>query len=176
MIIRHTSQIGEPVIRKKALRVKDVQSVKTKKMVRDLIDSMRYHQLVGMAAPQIGISAQIFVTEIRKTETRKNPKQLDHLRVFINPRIIHVSKKQETDYEGCGSVADAQLFAPVQRPNMVTIEALNEYGEVFILEAKGLLARVIQHEFDHLQGKVFLDRVRVTTAILDRQNYISRQK
>lgn len=172
MIIRRASQIGEPVIRKKVLRVKDMRAAKTKKIVRDLVDSMRFHQLVGMAAPQIGIGAQIFVTEIRKTATRKKLKQLDGLRVYINPRIIHTSKKQEIDYEGCGSVAQAQLFAPVRRPASVTIQAFDEEGKLFVLEAKGLLGRVIQHEYDHLQGKVFLDRVESSTTILDRQSYI----
>lgn len=132
---------------------------------------MRFHQLVGMAAPQIGVSKQIFVTEIRKTATRMKLKQLDTVRVFINPRIIHASKKQKIGYEGCGSVAQAQLFAPVSRSRRVVIEALDENGKPFRLEAQDLLARIILHECDHLQGRVFLDIVKNTRTILDRQSY-----
>lgn len=172
MIIRHASQIGEPVIRKKSVRVVNARSAKTQKVVQDLIDSMRYHQLVGMAAPQIGVSQRIFVTEIRKTATRKTVKQLDSLRVFINPRIIHRSQQHSNDYEGCGSVAEATLFAPVRRPSAVTIQGVNERGEPFQLKATGLLARVLQHELDHLNGVVFLDHLRDGALVLDRQGYL----
>lgn len=172
MIIRQAAQIGEPVIRAKAKRVSNVGVPSTKKIIRDLIDSMRHHQLVGMAAPQIGIGVQIFVTEIRRTATRKRPNQLDGVRVFINPRIVSISKKQVFGYEGCGSVAHAQLFAPIQRPKSVAVQAFNERGELFSLQATGLLARVIQHEYDHLQGRVFLDLVKDTRKIIDRQIYV----
>jgi len=85
MIIKNATQIGNPVIRAKAKPVKLATSPRTKKIVRDLIDSMRYHGLVGMAAPQIGISLRVFVTELRETNVRR-AKDADVVRVFINPK------------------------------------------------------------------------------------------
>lgn len=165
MVIKHATQVGNPVIRKKSKLVVDVESTATKKVVRDLVDSMRYHSLVGMAAPQIGENLRIFVTEIRVTKLRKNDKESgsDDLRVFINPRIISLSKKQEKGWEGCGSVSEANLFGKVSRPAAVEIEAFDEKGQKFSLKAKGLLARVIQHEFDHLDGVLFVDKADTKT-------------
>jgi peptide deformylase len=118
---------------------------------------MRATNLVGMAAPQVGENLRIFVTEVRKTKFRKL-ENLDALRVFVNPKIVRNSAKFVSDHEGCGSVAESGLFARVSRPEHLRVRALNEKGESFILETGGLLARIIQHEMDHLDGKVFLDR------------------
>lgn len=173
MIVRNTTQVGNEVIRRKAKLISRTPSASTRKTVRKLIDSMRYHGLVGMAAPQIGISQRIFVTEIRKTNVRK-PKEADPVRVFINPRIISRSKNQIFAYEGCGSVANAGLFGKVGRSGAVTIRALNEKGERFSLRATGLLARIIQHEYDHLEGKIFLDRSSDTKSLMSREEYLKR--
>ena len=112
MVINHTTQVGNPIIRRKARRV-PLSSKTTRKIVRNLIDSMRYHGLVGMAAPQIGISRRIFVSEIKKTKTRSQ-RETDLVRVFVNPRIISFSRKQVFGYEGCGSVANSGLFGNVR--------------------------------------------------------------
>jgi len=173
MIIARATQIGNPLIRKKAKPVRPVVSARTKKIVRDLTDSMRYHGLVGMAAPQIGIGLRIFVSEARKTATR-NPKKEDGLRVFINPKIIHVSKKKVSDYEGCGSVAHAGLFGLVARPAGVTVSAFDLAGKKYTLVAKGLLARIIQHEMDHLNGVVFLDRMKDMKTIRTREEFVRK--
>lgn len=158
MIVRKASQVGHPVIRAKAKAVKDITGKETKRIVQNLIDSMRHHDLVGMAAPQIGVGARIFVTEIRNTAFRKdNGKNGDSLRVFINPKITEYSTKTNKGWEGCGSVVSGELFAKITRPARVTVTAHNERGERFTLEAKDLLARIIQHEIDHLNGKLFID-------------------
>ena len=171
MIIRKATQVGSPLIRAKAKKVSDPKTKETKEVIQNLIDSMRHHELVGMAAPQIGSELRIFVTEIRETTLRKGDSQAntDSLRVFINPRIISCSRKQSKGWEGCGSVASANLFGKVMRPVSLKIEALNEKGEKFQLEAKNLLARVIQHEIDHLNGIVFTDKA-------DTKTYMSREE
>src|SRR5690606_35100001 len=112
-----------------------------------LVDSMRHHELVGMAAPQIGKPIRVFVTEVRKTKLRKGEgiEDVDPLRVFINPRITSLSKSTQKGWEGCGSVASAGLFGQVQRPSSLSIEAFDENGMKFNLKANKLLARVIQH-------------------------------
>lgn len=173
MIKPKTTQIGNPVIRTKSKRVRKVCNPSVQKIVKDLVDSMRFHGLVGMAAPQIGSNLRIFVTEIRKTKTRK-PKERDPLRVFINPRITSFSKSKSIGYEGCGSIAFGQLFGPVKRSKSVIIKAQDREGEHFTLRAEGLLARVIQHEMDHLNGIVFLDRVTDIKKLMDREEYLKR--
>jgi peptide deformylase len=171
MIVKHATQIGNPVIRRRSKVVPRVSAPEIKRIAKNLIDSLRYHGLVGMAAPQIGINLRIFVTEIRKTQTR-NPKEADAARVFINPKIVKRSRAQEEDYEGCGSVAYAGLFASVARSRTVTVEAFNEKGKKFTLQAAGLLARVIQHENDHLDGIVFLDRLPDMESVTSREELI----
>jgi peptide deformylase len=148
-----------------------VASKATKKIVRDLVDSMRHHDLVGMAAAQIGINERIFVSEIRETKAR-SARVLDPVRVFINPKIVRFSAKKVFGYEGCGSVASAGLFGNVKRAESVIIHATDEKGEKFALHASGLLARIIQHEFDHLEGKVFLDRMADMKSLMGREEYL----
>jgi peptide deformylase len=170
MAVKQAIQVGNPVIRAKTKQVKGQVVTNIKKVIRDLTDSMREHNLVGMAAPQIGESLRIFVTEIRKTKFRKD-EELDELRVFINPKIIETSSKQSKDWEGCGSVAESGLFAKVARPESISVEAINESGEKFSLKAKSLLARVIQHEMDHLDGVLFIDKADLATA-MSRNEYL----
>lgn len=172
MVIKHATQVGNPIIRTKSKSVV-VSSKRNRIIVKNLIDSMRYHGLVGMAAPQIGINKRIFVSEIRKTKSRR-PRQLDLVRVFINPKILNLSREKVFDYEGCGSVAVSGLFGSVKRSRSVVVEAFDEKGKKFKLRANGLLARIIQHEFDHLEGKVFLDRLLNMKSILSREEYLRR--
>lgn len=171
MIIKNTTQVGNPIIRRKSRPVPRANSPATKRIVRNLIDSMRYHGLVGMAAPQIGIDLKIFVSEIRRTKTRK-PKESDPVRIFINPEIISRSRRQISGYEGCGSVASSGLFGKVRRPNEVVVAAFDEKGKKFKLRARGLLARIIQHENDHLNGMVFLDRMSSMKDLISREEYL----
>jgi peptide deformylase len=77
-------------------------------------------------------------------------------------------------YEGCGSVAYAKLFAPVRRPEKITIEALDENGNIFRLSADGMLARVIQHEFDHLNGIEFTEKITDMRKIMSSEEYRKR--
>ena len=160
MIIKNATQVGNPVIRKKAKNVANPKSKATKQIIKNLVDSMRHHE-----------NFRIFVTEIRETKLRKGntKKDIDSLRVFINPRIISSSKKKVNDWEDCGSVAFANIFGTVRRPISIIIGALDENGEKFQLKTRNLLARVIQHEMDHLNGIVFTDKA-------DTKSYMSRDE
>lgn len=146
-----------------------------KKVIKDLVDSMRSHGLVGMAAPQIGVNKRIFVTEIRKTKFRKK-EELDGVRVFVNPRITKYSKETYFADEGCGSVANSNLFAKVKRHKSIEVSALNENGEKVFVKMGGLLAHVIQHELDHLDGKVFLDREFDPKSLMSASEYLEYKK
>ncbi len=162
-MIKETVQVGNPLIRTKSKRVA-VPSAQTRKIVSALVESMRHHDLVGMAAPQIGSPTRIFVTEVRRTKVR-DPKSLDPLRVFVNPKIIHSSTREVLGWEGCGSVAFSGLFGKVRRPQSVTVRAQDIEGVSFELHASGLLARIIQHEVDHLNGTLFIDRASSKTLM-----------
>ena len=165
-MIKKAVQIGDPRVRakSKAVNLKDVKSKKIQNLIRDLTDSMRHYGLVGMAAPQIGINLNVFVTEIRKTKSRKNSIP-DPLRVFINPKFTKLSKKSEDMIEGCGSVDFGNLFGPVKRHVQVTMQAIDEKGDRFILTAENLLAEILQHEYDHLGGVLCIDRFTDTKKI-----------
>lgn len=170
MVIRNTTQVGNKLIRTRSVIVPPTSKA-VKKVIKDIIDSMRHHHLVGMAAPQIGKGMRIFVTEIRKTKFRDSRKDLGPLRIFINPELKSVSKKQTMGWEGCGSVAFANLFGMVKRPTSVVVEAYDPKGKKFKIKAKNLLARIIQHEMDHLNGVVFTDEASVKTY-MSRNEYL----
>lgn len=174
MIIKSVTQVGSPIIRNKSKRVETVTSPEIKKIIKDLTDSMRQSNLVGMAAPQIGHNLRIFVTEIRNTTLRKT-KELDKLRIYINPKIIEISKSKISEYEGCGSVASSGIFGKVPRPSQVTVSATDENNNKFKHKAKGLLARVIQHELDHLDGVIFLDKVTDKKSLMSKEEYIKNK-
>jgi len=112
--------------------------------------------LVGMSAPQIGVSKQIFMTQSRTTKYRNE--KLSQLKVFINPKIIRYSRQKQIGYEGCGSVAESNLFGEVKRSINIDIEYYSESGEKHKDTFEGFLARIIQHEIDHLNGVVFVDK------------------
>ncbi len=173
MIIKNITQIGNPTLNQKSKLVKKIDSKEVQRIIKDLIDSMRYHNLVGMAASQISEKLRIFVTEVRKTPYR-NPKDIDKLRIYINPKITWTSKKKVIIYEGCGSVAYAKLFAPVRRPEKITIEAFDEKGNKFRLKTGRLLSRVIQHEYDHLDGTEFTEKITDIKKIMSSEEYIKR--
>lgn len=169
MIIKDIVQIGNPILSQKSNPVTDFDSEETKRVIENLTDSVRFHDLIGMAASQIGEKLRIFVTEVRSTSYRNLEK--DKLRVYINPKITWFSKKQVVIYEGCGSVAYAKLFGPVERPESIIIEALDENGKKFELEADGMLARVIQHEYDHLDGIEFTEKITDMKKIMSSEEY-----
>ena len=169
MPARPILQLGDPRLSRKT-KLLAVGSPKTKKLVRDLIDTMQTTGLIGIAAPQIGESYRIFVTEVRKTKTRPG-NATDKLRVFINPEIVNQSSQKVPLYEGCGSVAEGLVFGPVKRSKAVTVRAFNEAGELFELRCNGLLARVILHEYDHLEGIEFLERMDNIKKLVGREYY-----
>lgn len=138
-------QEGNPVLRKKAEVVKNPASQEIRKLVSDMIVTMKEARGIGLAAPQVGRSLRIFTADVE-----------DKIYVFINPSVKDASSEKIPFEEGCLSIAET--WGPVVRPKKLTIKALNEEGESVKIRAKGLLARVIQHETDHLDGVLFTDK------------------
>ncbi|MCL6096307.1 MAG: peptide deformylase [Patescibacteria group bacterium] len=155
-MVRKVTEAGHPLLKKKNKPVKNVKTSIIKKLIKGLTDTMYKTGLIGIAAPQIAENYMVFITHPRNTRSRKLIRT-DKLRVYVNPRIIFKSKIQSIIYEGCGSLGD--VFGPVSRPKEVEVEALDENGKKFRLRANGILARVIQHEYDHLMGVEFIERV-----------------
>ncbi len=158
MAVRKVVQIGHPALKANNKEIKSFGSKTFKKLLKDLRDTMRKNELIGIAAPQIAENYKVFVTHPRNTKSRNLGKE-DIYRVYINPKIVNLSKEESIIYEGCGSVVNGNLFGPVQRPQKLTVEATNEKGERFQIMCDGILARVIQHEYDHLSGIEFLEKV-----------------
>lgn len=158
MATRDTLQIGDLRLKAPNKTVEKFTDSSVKQVIQDLIDTMRANELIGMAAPQIGENWKIFVTEPRETKFRMAD-QVDILRVYINPIILNSSKEESIIYEGCGSVLNGQLFGSVKRPKEITIEAFDQEGKKFRLTCDGILARVIQHEYDHLNGIEFTEKI-----------------
>lgn len=171
MAIREVIQIGDPRLKAENKIVSDFNDEKVKQVITDLVETMRSKELIGMATPQIGENYKIFVTEPRETKFRIGD-QTDTLRIYINPLIINFSEIKSTIYEGCGSVVNGQLFGPVARASEILIEAFDENGKKFQLTCDGILARVIQHEYDHLIGIEFTEIISDYKKIIDLNHYL----
>lgn len=117
-------------------------------LVRQMFATMDEADGVGLAAPQVGVEKRLFVVDTRKIGERI---------ALINPEIIGTSEKLSSYNEGCLSVPG--VFCDVVRPERVRVQAQDLDGKAFVLDASALLARVIQHENDHLDGKLFIDRL-----------------
>ena len=118
----------------------------TRKLISDMAETMYAAPGVGLAATQVDVREQIIVIDISETH--------DNLMVFINPEILASSGKVERE-EGCLSVPG--IYEDVTRAERVSVRALDAQGELFTLEAEGLLATCVQHEMDHLKGRVFVE-------------------
>lgn len=168
-MVRKLIQAGSPFLKQKNKVIKNFKSPKLKKLIKNLTDTMYKTELVGIAAPQIGENYLVFLTHPRNTKSRKLPKT-DKLRVFINPKIVSESKEKNLIYEGCGSLL-SELFGPVERPKEILVEAFNEQGRMFKLRCDGILARVVQHEIDHLNGIEFIEKVSDYRKIITGEYY-----
>ncbi len=145
MAIRNVRKIGDPVLNKVCKEVREVND-RTRELINDMFETMYESEGVGLAAPQVGILKRIVVIDV----TGEDPILL------INPEILSIDGEQ-TGYEGCLSVPGKT--GVVTRPNHVKVKAYNEDMEEFTLEGEELLARAICHELDHLDGKLYVDRV-----------------
>ncbi len=143
---------GDKILRKKAAKVSKVDN-KIIKLISDMFETMHNANGIGLAANQVGANKKIFVVDISMVEGYENTKPL----ALINPKIIVRSKETINYEEGCLSIPDQR--ADVIRPQKITIEFQDKDLITHTIEADELLARVMQHEYDHLQGILFTDLV-----------------
>jgi len=142
-------------LKKKCREVKEVTE-EIRSLGRDMIETMTESQGLGLAAPQVGELKRVIAVRLIKERTSEARIEVEP-RVFINPKIIKKSKEVELEEEGCLSFPG--LWLKIKRARRVEIEALNEKGDKIHLEAEGLPARILQHEVDHLDGILFIDRI-----------------
>ncbi len=146
--IRRLHLLGSPVLRQRATPVSVVDE-EVRQLVDDLFETMRAEGGVGLAANQVGVARRVAVVDVGADD----PSPL----VMINPRVVHTSAVVETAEEGCLSIPD--IYAEVERPLRVTLEALDRDGRPYKVELSEFKARAVQHEIDHLDGVLFLDRL-----------------
>lgn len=154
----------DPRLRKKGLSVKEVTD-EHRTLVRNMIETMYDENGIGLAAPQVGESLRLLVIDTRPTDEDGNPtseglteleQKVKQPIAIFNPEIL--VQKDVTDYEeGCLSVPG--FFETVQRANYVEVKGLDENGKELLIKTDGLLAICLQHEMDHLEGKLFIDRL-----------------
>ncbi len=139
--------LGDPVLREMCREVEAVDD-EVRTLVDDLLETMYAADGIGLAAPQIGVPLRVFVYDVRDDEIEPG--------VLVNPRIVESTGRQR-EVEGCLSIPG--LDEVVERSDRIVVEGLNREGEFVRVEADGLLSRCLQHENDHLDGILFIDRV-----------------
>jgi peptide deformylase len=139
--------LGDPVLRKETVPVAEVTD-ETRKLIADMFETMYASEGIGLAAPQVGRSERIAVVDVDAQRF-----------ALINPEVLGTSGGTDKSEEGCLSIPN--IYGDVTRPFTVTVRALNEQGEEYELTASELLGRCLQHEIDHLDGKLFIDYLSV---------------
>ncbi|GIX46303.1 MAG: peptide deformylase [Candidatus Tectimicrobiota bacterium] len=170
-MILKVARLGHPVLRQvaKPVPVEAISTPAMQQLIDSMIETMHEYDGVGLAAPQVHVSQQIFVMEVpagvRHSQTPPVP-----LSVYINPQITPLSEEQAEDWEGCLSIPDLRGLVP--RYTRLRLRAYDREGKPVEVIAEGFHARVIQHEVDHLQGHVYLDRMRDLRSLAFLEEFI----
>ncbi len=152
MAILDITTVPDPILRKKAHKVTDFGK-EFQELVKNMIDTMREAPGVGLAAPQVSVPMRLIVVEFGDEENEETPPKLY---VLVNPEIVSASEEKVIGIEGCLSVPD--LVGEVERHVRISVKGLNRHGKPVRINAEGWLARIFQHEIDHLDGIVYTDR------------------
>lgn len=147
-------EIGQnnPILRKKSQAIGKIDE-EIKVLAKNMIETLINNDGIGLAAPQIGKNIRLFVVSEKLSPAYRRGRKKQ---IFINPEIIKISKKTETGEEGCLSLPG--VFLPIKRAKSIKMKALDENGKKFSFKTKHLLARAIQHELEHLDGILIVDK------------------
>lgn len=164
MAVRDICRMGNPILRKVAEKVplEEIQTEEFKNLIRDMKDSMEHYGGIGIAAPQIGVSKQVCIIELDDNERYENEEEYPFT-VFINPVVKVLDEETEGFWEGCLSVPGLRGY--VERPRKISVDYYDEKAEKMHIETDTFLAVVIQHELDHLFGKLYIDRITDPTKL-----------
>lgn len=149
MAVLNICTFPDPILRARALPVTEFNG-ELQRLVEDMTETMYKAPGIGLAANQVGVSLQVLVVDLQRTDD-----QTGHL-VLVNPEVV-CAEGEITYEEGCLSVPE--FFATVKRHERLTVRGLDQFGKPLEIQASGLLAVVLQHEMDHLAGKLFIDRI-----------------
>ncbi len=163
------AKLGEKVLRKKAKKIKDISNPKIQKLIKDMLYSVNKNKGVGLAAPQVFSSVQLLIIASKPNARYPFAPKIKPL-VMINPKIIKKSKRKVKDWEGCLSIPG--IRAKVPRHIKIEVEYTTINNQKKLVVFKDFLARVFQHEYDHLIGKVYLDRVKDSKDIISEEIYL----
>ena len=164
MTLRKIVTLPEPVLRRKAKAVTTFDK-KLQATIEDMVETMREAPGVGLAAPQIGLSERLIVVEYYekeedevKAEEKENEEEIPKkVWAMLNPEIVKASEEKVMGVEGCLSIPN--LVGEVERHLEIQVKGLNRHGKPMKVKAKGWLARIFQHEIDHLNGVLFIDKM-----------------
>ena len=165
MAILKVARLGHPVLREKAadVEIADIKAGKFNDLIQDMIETMHAYEGVGLAGPQVHLPLRIFVFEVQeKVAKRRGGKPLP-AGVFFNATYEGIGDERITDWEGCLSVPF--LGGEVPRFRKVRLKGFDHEGEESELEIEGFTARIFQHEVDHTDGHVYLDRMPDLTTL-----------
>jgi peptide deformylase len=163
-MILKVARMGHPVLRQEAEPIppEQITAPEVQDFIDDMIETMYDYDGAGLAAPQVHVSKQIVVMEVSQNPRYPNAPAIP-LTVYINPEITPLTEEMDEDWEGCLSVPG--LRGRVPRYTKIRLRAYDRDGQRVDFVAEGFHARVIQHECDHLWGKLYIDRVRDTTSL-----------
>jgi peptide deformylase len=162
------AQLGNPVLRQTAEWIEKPQDQALQVLTDDLLQTMIQSAGVGIAAPQVGIAKQLVIVASRPTLRYPNAPEISPIPMF-NPQLLEHSNETEKGWEGCLSVPGIRGL--VARYKSVTVEYQDRDGQTQKLILHDFVARVFQHEYDHLKGIIFIDRVENTTELMSEQEY-----
>jgi peptide deformylase len=152
MPLRKIITVPEPVLRRRAHKVADF-GPDLQILIDDMVETMRAAPGVGLAAPQVNVSQRVIVVEFGDEEDEQTPARLY---TVVNPEIVRPSQETEKGTEACLSIPG--FLGEVERVASLTVKGQNRHGQPIRIKAKGWLARIFQHEIDHLDGVLFTDR------------------
>lgn len=140
--------LPDPILRQSSARVERIDDA-LRRLADDMLETMYEAPGIGLAAPQVGVSRRLIVLDVSEKEGEKNPV------VMINPEIVHFADEKRTYEEGCLSIPDVKV--EIERPAGLTVRYLDRDGRLQEVTADGLFATAIQHEVDHLDGRLIID-------------------
>ena len=161
-------KLGNPTLRQKAVAVENVEDEKIQQLIDELITSVAQANGVGIAAPQIAASYRLFIVASRPNARYPHAPEMQPT-AMINPRIIAHSSEMIKDWEGCLSVPGIRGLVP--RYQTIEVEYRDRNGNLQTQELTDFIARIFQHEYDHLEGLVFLDRVEDNQDLISEEEY-----
>lgn len=165
------AQLGNPILRQVAQPIYNIQEPTIQSLIDELLATLIASNGVGIAAPQVGLAYRLLIVASRPNPRYPNAPEMEPT-VMINPQILNHSEEVMQDWEGCLSVPGIRGLVP--RYRLIEVEYTTRHGKLVRQELQDFVARIFQHEYDHLNGMVFLDRLENVRDIITDQEYLAR--